>query len=424
MTSKVSDLPTDRLSRRKLLTIATALGGTSIFPTSTVGKSLAPPTTTASSPTILGETAFIGNIEGLLQAIDITTGDTKWVFETSNSIVSSPTIVNNSVVIGGSGEDGTLYAIDVETGEKQWTFETNGAVRSSPTVVDDTIFVGSDDPNLYAVDAKTGDQKWAVETGDNGRSSPTAVNDTVFIGSADTNLYAVNAETGKKEWVFQTGDVIGSSPTVANGRVFIGSADTNLYAVDVETGEEEWVVETEGRVMSSPTVAETTVFVGGGSIVYAIDTETGDKQWTFDSGEVYEEKDDQPAHFGSGVIGHSSPTVAGGTVFVGNSNGTIFAIDAETGREQQRFETEINRFSSSPTVVDGTVFIGLHRDKFFSVESNVDGSSSGSRVKLGTLGHHTNRSITVPGFGVGTALSGLTGASYLLHRYATSHTAE
>jgi hypothetical protein len=164
--------------------------------------------------------------------------------------------------------------------------------------------------------------------------------------------------------------------------------------------------------------------VGGGSIVYAIDTETGDQRWIFDSGEVHEQKDDQPAHFGSGVIGDSSPTVASETVFVGNSNGTIFAIDAKTGREQQRFETEINRLGSSPTVVNGTVFIGLYQDEFFSVESNVDGSSSGSRVKLGTLGHHNNRSITVPGFGAGTALSGLTGASYLLHRYASSDNAE
>jgi len=76
--------------------------------------------------------------------------------------------------------------------------------------------------------------------------------------------------------------------------------------------------------------------------VYALDAVTGDPQW-----EVL---------FGAGVV--SSPTVWDGTVFVGSSDNNVYALDAG---------------------------------------ESVDGSSEGSRVNLGTLGHHHRWDGTDPG---------------------------
>jgi len=42
----------------------------------------------------------------------------------------------------------------------------------------------------------------------------------------------------------------------------------------------------------------------------------------------------------------------------------------------------------SPTVVDGTVFVGSGDGNVYALEAGVSGSSEGSRVMLGTLGHH------------------------------------
>ena len=255
-------------------------------------------------------------------------------------------------------------------GTQQWAFETGADVHSSPTVVDGTVFVGSDDCNLYAVDAATGDEEWAFETGDYVRSSPTVVDGTVFVGSYD-NLYAVDAASGEEQWAFVTGDVR-SSPTVVDGTVFVGSYDENLYAVDAATGNQEWAFETGVGVSSSPTVADGTVFVGSDSL-YAVDAATGEQEWAFQTGLV-----------------ESSPTVVDGTVFVGSWDGNLYAVDAVTGEQQWAFETGLI-VASSPTVVDGTVFVGSEDSTLYAVDAGVSGSSEGSRVLSGTLGHHDRR---------------------------------
>jgi len=76
-----------------------------------------------------------------------------------------------------------------------------------------------------------------------------------------------------------------------------------------------------------------------------------------------------------------------GTVFVGSWDGNVYALDADDGTEQWAFQTG-NAVSNSPTVVDGTVFVGSGDGNVYALEAGVSGSSEGSRVMLGTLGHH------------------------------------
>lgn len=81
--------------------------------------------------------------------------------------------------------------MDAATGEERWAFETGDTVVSSPTVVGDTVAVGSQDGSLYALDRTGGTERWSLSTGGSVFSSPTAVSGTVYVGSGDRNLYAV-----------------------------------------------------------------------------------------------------------------------------------------------------------------------------------------------------------------------------------------
>jgi PGF-CTERM protein len=160
-------------------------------------------------------------------------------------------------------------------------------------------------------------------------------------------------------------------------------------------------------VRSPPTVVDGTVYVGSyDHKLYAVDATEGSEEWSF----------------GTGDLVFPSPTVADGTVYVGNNDSELYAVDAATGEQEWAFDTGGGVFSS-PTVVDDP-------------ES---GDSIGSRVMLGTLGHHGNwryagQSISIsqsgsddsstesgsdgsgPGFGVGGALASVGGAGYLLKR--------
>jgi len=61
-------------------------------------------------------------------------------------------------------------------------------------------------------------------------------------------------------------------------------------------------------------------------------------------------------------------------------------LDAETGDELWNFETG-ERVGSSPTVSDGTVYVGSSDGNVYALKA-ASGSSDGSRVAHGTLGHH------------------------------------
>jgi len=156
---------------------------------------------------------------------------------------------------------------------------------------------------------------------------------------------------------------------VADGTVFIGCRDANVYALDAVTGEEEWTFQTGDRVPSSPAVADDTVFIGShDNNVYALDAVSGERQWAF------------------------------------RVSRSVF---------------------SSPMVVDGTLFVGSYDGNLYAIDAGVAGSSEGSRVSLGTLGHHdgtddlgadNSADDSGPGFGIGSTLAGLGSVVYLLHR--------
>lgn len=157
----------------------------------------------------------------------------EWKFETESNVISSPTVVNDTVYIGS--DDNNVYALNQYTGEVEWVFETDGSVKSSPMVVDGIVFIGSDDSKIYALNASNGNQHWATETGGSVRSSPVVADQGVFIGSNDGNIYRLAATNGKIEWSTQ----IGNEPS--SGFVLEDSLYVNNKKINKETGDTEIV---------------------------------------------------------------------------------------------------------------------------------------------------------------------------------------
>lgn len=348
------------------------------------------------APTIVNENVYVGCEQGNIYALDSSTGEKEWVYKTpSNSLdlygMSSINVVDGTVFVGRDTDkqsDGpNVYAIDAETGEKEWVskFGSYQTTKASPTVADNIVFIpNTNEGKLYALNRDTGEKQWESEAFYSIKSSPTVVNDSVFIGS-DEGLCSINVDSGGTNWVFEPGSPL-SSPTVTDDTVITGGwgGGSILYAVDITSGSKIWEFQTNSNselshhVVSSPTVAGNTVFVGNAdNYVYAVNLKSGEKLWSFETGGSVE----------------SSPTVADNTVFI-NSAGKLYALDANEGTKKWSYD--IGSFlDSSPTVVDGTVFIGgqsgLRADGegiLYALNTGVTGSSDGTRVNLGTLGHH------------------------------------
>ena len=92
----------------------------------------------------------------------------------------------------------------------------------------------------------------------------------------------------------------------------------------------KWSFHTEGEVISSPAIVAGVVYVGStDGNLYAIDQQSGALRWKLQTG---------------GRI-PSSPAVANGLVYFGSYNGNFYAVDVTTGKMKWKFHNAERRFA-------------------------------------------------------------------------------
>jgi len=338
-----------------------------------------------SSPAVDGGTVYFASYDSNLYAVDAANGQLKWKFPTGRErryqgthlhhlqpaaesmpdpwdvYLSSPVVWKGWVYFGSS--DGNVYALDTAAGILRWKFHTGDVVHSSPAIGDGTLYVGSWDTYLYALDASTGREKWRFKTGDDPevhnhlgiQSSPAVVDGVVYFGSRDSYAYAVEAATGKQIWKFSTdGSWVNNSPVVHEGKVYFGTSVPGImHAVDAKTGKTIFDVNAGTPVFASLSIANGVLYMGNfGGKLTAIDLKAQKPIWVFETdgatknaasmtntdGSVKWETlfpgpnvfyDDMmlAVHklFTMGTI-LSSPVIVGDTVFVGSTDGNLYAL--------------------------------------------------------------------------------------------------
>jgi len=87
---------------------------------------------------------------GRLYALDASTGERLWVFNSGTDKLSTPTLVEHIVLVGDS--KGELHALDKNSGEEQWSLQIAEGLISIPVLADGTLYLASKDGTLYAVE--------------------------------------------------------------------------------------------------------------------------------------------------------------------------------------------------------------------------------------------------------------------------------
>lgn len=131
--------PTSDGTQFKAITIAT---GALVW--RTVNKAVS-----FSSPAIAGDVVYFGAHDGWLRALDLTTGEVRYEFQTDGNKANAAKYVlpdgklNSPAIYTTPGLEGTFAGID--------RMHSLGSVLSSPVVVDGVVYFGSTDGTLYAV---------------------------------------------------------------------------------------------------------------------------------------------------------------------------------------------------------------------------------------------------------------------------------
>jgi outer membrane protein assembly factor BamB len=204
-----------------------------------------------------------------------------------------------------TGPDGTLYAGNTggglyaigPDGEERWSFPTGNALWSAAAIDDDgRIFFGSLDAGLYGIDSG-GEPLWSKLTiGFNAASAAIGSDGTVYIGSFDGNLYALDPETGDERWRFATSDHIYPSAALEEDSdgdtvgIYLASADGSIYRLDPD-GNLVWRYDTGDPIRSSPALglppkgeSGRILYVGSSNgRLYAINTRDGSRRWSYDT---------------------------------------------------------------------------------------------------------------------------------------------
>lgn len=169
----------------------------------------------------------------------------------------------------------------------------------------------------------------------------------------DSTITTANAGALRVKWRFASGTKLDASPTVMAGKIYIGGRNSKLYAVDAGTGAVAWSKQLDqgsgafcapkgivgtATVEADPVSGAMTVYAPGAHYVYALDAATGVQKWKTAIGPA--------TATGAGLyFNWSSPTVAGGRIFMGLAancesrliRGGVVSLNQHTGALQRTY---------------------------------------------------------------------------------------
>ena len=262
-----------------------------------------------------------------------------------------------------SSLDGHLYAFDARTGEVSWKGETGGAINRPPAVAGGLVFVHSTDGYLYAFaascDEASCDPVWVGNTGSSDGAPPITSDGVVYVSSSTGDLFAfptscgTNGATCAPLW---TGPSDGFAPVVGRGFVWdVDSGSLVAFSTSCSTlcRAVHPTFQLGGRSVSSePAVGGDVVYVGstdGGLFALSTACATGRRcapLWVGETGSILE-----------------PPAIANGAVYVGTSDGRLIAFPTycatDGGVCRPLSVADLPALlTSTPVVENGLVFAG------------------------------------------------------------------
>ncbi len=238
-----------------------------------------PPRVTT-EPLLVGDVVIVGTDEPKLYALDQEEGDTVWATRCGETIIPSPAVLGDLVVVGTRD---MVYGIDAETGAPRWACSAATALRWGPVIHGGSVYFLSQDGSVQAVDPRRGRLRWR-STGLHGPKAfpPVVAGGRVLVSSGDA-LRAV-ARTGATSWTVELPSPAGARPTVVGGSLFVPCVDGSIFVLSARSGwdQRRGPIKLGMPATSPPLVDNGKVMVGtGAALVYIADIGSGETEWVY-----------------------------------------------------------------------------------------------------------------------------------------------
>ena len=171
-------------------------------------------------------------------------------------------------------------------------------------------------------------------------------NDLYFASGSDLYIVNIDSHEGRRCDVVTGGDF--RTPVVAGDRVYAANTDGNIHVLEAGTCEWETPILIGGDLKTRPVVVDGFVIqvIGTGFVTREVGTWADGSAWPAPGSEEF-----------ANATFNTAPAVAGGVVYIGGSNGSVYAIDLADGEKIWEWDEGGAAITSTPTVTDGVVYV-------------------------------------------------------------------
>lgn len=258
--------------------------------------------------------------------------------------------------------DTRLYALDTATGLLKWQKNISGGIGTALALdeVRGQLYFGTGYPSIVALDQQTGEYKWSFPTqhGDKDQSNPSVGPDgTVYAGSRNGHVYAFDPETGVVKWELQAEHPVFAQPVINDrGMILVGE-----YVLDINDGHKLWQCTDDWWYLNYGNW-----IVGDGGIhlfpdnrnLMAIDPATGQKSWQISPG--------------AEIRGLTA--VNNDRIYFGMGDGTVCAVDGQTGAIAWRYPTTSSMMGVAPAFgPGGLIYIPGNDGTLYALQTSSTG---------------------------------------------------
>lgn len=281
-----------------------------------------------------------------------------WTTDVGEGLSSYALIANDTVFVIADGVD--AFALDLSTGSNKWKHKLD-CCNEQGAYDGGHLFYLNNTGILTSLSSTTGHERWKVYL--NGETSfpvpPIATGGHVFAyGEGDNAVaYSLKEKTGQVSWMQ---NIIGAGePTLGVDGLFLAS-DCFYYRLDPSNGSIIWSdTRCEGGLSDPSADVNGRLYVSGGSSGTIVDASSGalidsfpewyappvlftDARGKLRGLSISNENADLSCwnaktgaelwEFSSGYELESAPVVVNGVIYIGDSEGTLYALNQKNGK--------------------------------------------------------------------------------------------
>jgi outer membrane protein assembly factor BamB len=300
-----------------------------------------------------------------------------WDFNTGDIDALAEPVISGDKVFQGTME-GYVYALNLKSGRGidriAWKHKAMGSVNTAVAVKDGKVYFGANGGSIYCLNESDGKLVWEfkVQKPEKGArkhfSTPALKNKRLYIGGADKNLYCLDAISGKLLWKVEADDWIRSGPVADKNNIHFATISGRLYRIN-QNGKVQWNEKISEHAIYTDLVGNSDeLLVTDSNLMLYCFGNNGKKIWEKSILCAFKNEQDERIFtdlVSGGTFYQSKPTAAGGNLVFGTPSGFLYSVDADTGKENWKFEMG-GAISVGAAIADGKIYAGQQGgERFF-----------------------------------------------------------